>query len=99
MRISQRLHGMTRTTLAALAVAVALSAAMQTQGAEAKRFEIVEATIGDVQSAIRNGATTCEGVVRVSVDRAKAYNGVSDRLVTADGAPVAPAPGVTRAGA
>src|SRR6185436_16508832 len=90
---------MTRTPLAALAVAVALSAAMQTQGAAAKRFEIVEATIGDLQSALRSGATTCEGVVRAYVDRAKAYNGVSDRLVTADGAPVAPAPGVIRAGA
>jgi amidase len=90
---------MTRTTLAALAVAFALPAAMPAQAAEAKRFELVEATIEDVHRAIRSGATTCEGLVRTYVDRAKAYNGVSDRLVTADGAPVAPAPGVIRAGA
>ena len=38
-------------------------------------------------------------MVRSYVDRAKAYNGVSDRLVTADGARIAPAPGVVRAGA
>ena len=86
---------MTRTTLAALVVAFAMPA----QAAEAKRFELVEATIEDVHRAIRSGATTCEGLVRAYVDRAKMYNGVSDRLVTADGAPVAPAPGVIRAGA
>jgi Asp-tRNA(Asn)/Glu-tRNA(Gln) amidotransferase A subunit family amidase len=90
---------MTRTTLAALVVAFAMPAAMPAQAAEAKRFELVEATIEDVHRAIRSGATTCEGLVRAYVDRAKMYNGVSDRLVTADGAPVAPAPGVIRAGA
>ena len=33
------------------------------------------------------------------VNRAKAYNGVAHQLVTRDGAPIPPAPGVVRAGA
>ena len=38
-------------------------------------------------------------LVQAYVDRAKAYNGVSNQLVTADGAPIPPAPGAVRAGA
>ncbi len=90
---------MTRLILAALLTASGLSAVMTAQAADPPRFELAEATIDSLHSALRSGATTCAGVVRAYVDRARAYNGVSDRLVTADGAPVAPAPGVVRAGA
>ena len=61
-------------------------------------FRIEEATIADVHRAIQQGLVTCRGVVEAYVDRARAYNGVSDRLVTADGAAVAAAPGTVRAG-
>src|ERR1700730_17739403 len=63
------------------------------------RFHLQEATIDDLHRAIRNGQMTCRGVVQLYINRAKAYNGVSDVLVTRDGAPIPPAPGVVRAGA
>ena len=62
------------------------------------RFHLQEATIDDVHQAIRNGQITCRGLVQLYINRAKAYNGVSDVLVTKDGAPIPPAPGVIRAG-
>ena len=65
---------------------------------QAGTFRIEEATIADVHRAIQQGLVTCRGVVEAYVDRARAYNGVSDRLVTADGAAVAAAPGTVRAG-
>src|SRR5678816_135889 len=68
----------------ALAALVAAFATVTAHAADATRFEPVEATIEDLHRAIRSGATTCAGLVRAYVDRAKAYNGVSDRLVTAD---------------
>ena len=61
-------------------------------------FRIEEATIADVHRAIQQGLVTCRGVVEAYAERARAYNGVSDRLVTADGAAVAAAPGTVRAG-
>ena len=60
---------------------------------------MVEATIADVHRAIQQGQITCRGLVQAYVDRAKAYNGVSDRLVTRDGAPIPAARGTVRAGA
>jgi amidase len=62
------------------------------------RFHLQEATIDDIHRAIRNGQVTCRGIVQLYINRAKAYNGVPDMLVTKDGAPVASAPGVVRAG-
>ena len=62
------------------------------------RFHLQEATIDDIHRAIRNGQFTCRGIVQLYINRAKAYNGVPDMLVTKDGAPVASAPGVVRAG-
>jgi Asp-tRNA(Asn)/Glu-tRNA(Gln) amidotransferase A subunit family amidase len=62
-------------------------------------FAIEEATIDGIQAAIRSGQTTCRAIVQAYVDRARAYNGVCTRLVTADGAPVPPATGYVRAGA
>jgi Asp-tRNA(Asn)/Glu-tRNA(Gln) amidotransferase A subunit family amidase len=62
-------------------------------------FQIEEATIADIQGAIRQGRTTCVGVVQAYFNRAKAYNGVSNALVTPDGSPISPPPGQVRAGA
>ena len=65
---------------------------------QAPQFHLPEATIDDIQQAIREGQITCAGLVQLYINRAKAYNGVVDRLVTKDGAPIPPAPGVVRAG-
>src|ERR1700739_2923375 len=62
------------------------------------RFYIQEAPIDDLHRAIREGQTTCRGLVQLYINRAKAYNGVADELVTKDGAPIPPAPGVIRLG-
>jgi Asp-tRNA(Asn)/Glu-tRNA(Gln) amidotransferase A subunit family amidase len=64
-----------------------------------KAFHLEEATIADTQLAIQTGQITCKGVVEAYIARAKAYNGVCTRLVTADGAPVPEASGYVRAGA
>ena len=69
----------------------------QAQSQEA-RFELVEATIADVHRAIQQGQITCQGLVQAYIERARAYNGLSDRLVTRDGAPIPPARGTVRAG-
>ncbi|HLJ24930.1 MAG TPA: amidase family protein [Candidatus Acidoferrales bacterium] len=63
------------------------------------RFHLQEATIDDVHRAIRSGQLTCSALVKLYVNRAKAYNGVSNELVTRDGAPISSVPGVVRAGA
>jgi len=62
------------------------------------RFHLQEATIDDIHQAIRDGQITCQGLVQLYLNRAKAYNGVADELVTRDGAPIPPPPGVVRAG-
>src|SRR5262245_46239038 len=62
-------------------------------------FRIEEASISDIQNAIRAGRTTCKQVVQAYLDRAKAYNGVCTALLTADGAPIPEATGMVRAGA
>ena len=61
-------------------------------------FRIEEASIGDIQRAIRQDETTCVQVVEAYVERARTYNGVCTQLVTADGGPVAPGRGAVRAG-
>lgn len=91
---------MAGVTTSACGVAVAgwlMVAAPAAQGQTP--FVLEEATIASVQSAIREGQVTCVGVVQGYLDRAKAYNGVSNALLTADGAPIPPAPGQVRAGA
>jgi hypothetical protein len=65
----------------------------------AQGFRVEEASIADIQNAIRAGQTTCRQVVQSYLDRAKAYNGVCTALLTKDGAPVPPATGMVRAGA
>ncbi len=90
-------YGMGRmvASIAALASASAMGATV----ALAQGFQIEEATIGDIQRAIRQGETTCVQVIEAYVERARAYNGICTRLVTADGAPIAPGRGAVRAGA
>jgi hypothetical protein len=86
---------MSRVKSALLILAVLLASAT---GARAQqfRFHLQEATIDDVHRAIREGQITCRGLVQLYINRAKAYNGVPDELVTKDGAPIPPAPGVVR---
>ncbi|HEX3375397.1 MAG TPA: amidase family protein, partial [Candidatus Acidoferrales bacterium] len=78
-------------------LAVMLVAA-QSGHSQTSRFHLQEATIDDVHRAIRNGQITCAGLVRLYLNRARAYNGVSNMLVTRDGAAIPDAPGVIRAG-
>ena len=61
-------------------------------------FRLEEATIADVHRAIQQGQITCRSLVQAYIDRAKAYNGVSDRLVTRDGAQIPAPTGTVRAG-
>lgn len=68
------------------------------QTAPGKTFQVEEATIGSIHSAIQSGQMLCKDVVQAYVDRARAYNGICTALVTADGADVAPARGYVRAG-
>jgi len=60
-------------------------------------FHLEEATIDQVHQAIQEGQITCKGLVQAYIDRAKAYNGVSNALVTKDGAPIPQALGTVRA--
>ena len=91
------------TTLGSLSnrrLALAVASLMLTPGlavAQIKRFQIEEASIASIQSAIKSGQTTCRAVVQAYIDRAKAYNGACTALVTADGAPVPAATGAVRA--
>ena len=61
-------------------------------------FHVEEASITDIQQAIRSGKTTCEQVVQAYLARARAYNGVCTALLTRDGAPIPPSTGMMRAG-
>ena len=63
------------------------------------QFQLEEARIADVHRAIQEGQLTCQGLVQMYINRAQAYNGVTNQLVTRDGASVAPATGMVRAGA
>ena len=66
--------------------------------APAFAFQVEEASIEDIQTAIQNGKTTCQQVVQAYINRARAYNGVCTALVTADGKPVQSRLGTVRAG-
>jgi len=103
MKIADRRRALARLVLGVLIVGVSLIGISCQQSspestAESETFRIEEATIADVHRAIQQGLVTCRGVVEAYAERARAYNGVSDRLVTADGAAVAAAPGTVRAG-
>src|ERR1700730_4987182 len=95
-----------RKHLVAAALAVFVATAMGLMASapaarpqpQAPQFHLQEATIDEIHQAIRQGQITCAGLVQLYINRAKAYNGVVDELVTKDGAPIPPAPGVVRAG-
>jgi amidase len=84
-------------TFAALAGAW-LVAAMPAGAPAADKFRLEEATIDDVHTAIKSGEITCKGLVQAYINRAKAYNGICTKLVTATGAPIAAARGAIRTG-
>ena len=50
-------------------------------------FQLLEATIDDVHRAIQEGPLTCQVLVQAYLDRARAYNGTCNQLVTEDMAP------------
>ena len=62
-------------------------------------FQLEEATITQLHDAIRAGETTCLKVVEHYLARVRSFNGVASKLLTKDGADVAPAEGTVRAGA
>jgi amidase len=67
--------------------------------AQQGQFHLEEATISDIQNAIKSGQMTCQGIVQAYLNRAKAYNGTCTALMTKDGAPIPQTTGVVRAGA
>ena len=88
---------MLKTSLAVVLLCTIPGAGCARQGATTREFQVEEATIAGIHSAIKAGQTTCTGVVEAYIARAKAYNGVCTNLVTADGADVPPATGYVRA--
>jgi Asp-tRNA(Asn)/Glu-tRNA(Gln) amidotransferase A subunit family amidase len=70
-----------------------------TRKREDEPFRLEEATIDDLQQAIKAGKTTCVAVVQHYLERVRSFNGVSSMLLTKDGAPVPQAAGAVRAGA
>ncbi len=91
----------TRRPISSCLTGVALVTVWTLMGAPAaaQGFRIEEASIADIQQAIRTKQTTCKAVVQAYIDRARAYNGACTVLVTKDGAAVPPATGSVRAGA
>src|SRR5262245_8931134 len=51
------------------------------------RFHLIEATIADVQRGIQEGQITCRAFVQAYVNRARAYNGTCNQLVTEEMVP------------
>ena len=51
------------------------------------QFHLVEATIADVHRGIQTGQLTCRALVQAYINRARAYNGSCNQLVTEDMAP------------
>ena len=69
-----------------------------TDRADSKQpFRLEEATIDELQAAIRAGEITVVEIVERYIARARAYNGVCSLLVTEDGAGVADSTGTVRA--
>ena len=76
----------------------AISVTAQTQEAGTFQFHLEEATIDDVHRGIQSGQITCLGLVESYLNRAVAYNGVTNQLVTSNGQEVEEVAGVLRAG-
>src|SRR5690242_21437448 len=83
-----------RLMLRAIFLCLAAGSSLFAQGG----FRVEEASITDIQNAIRAGRTTCREVVQSYLDRVKAYNGVCTALLTPDGKPIPPATGMVRGG-
>src|ERR1700730_9641099 len=66
-------------------------------GSQDKPFRLEEATIDELQRAIKAGRATCVAIVQHYIDRARAYNGVCSLLVNEDGAPIPARTGAVRA--
>jgi Asp-tRNA(Asn)/Glu-tRNA(Gln) amidotransferase A subunit family amidase len=82
-----------------LCFASILSVALAPLAASAAgQFQLQEATIDDIQSAIKSGEVTCKGVVEMYMARAKTFNGVCTKLVTSDGKSIPAALGPIRGG-
>ena len=67
-----------RTLAVATLITLAISSTARAQGGDAFQFRLEEATISDVHRAIQEGQLTCLGLVEMYLDRAKAYNGVTN---------------------
>src|SRR5215204_2779357 len=78
----------TRTSLLATGILGALTVTSSEPRAQEApfRFHLMEATIPDVHRAIREGQITCRGLVQAYINRANAYNGVCNQLVTEENA-------------
>src|SRR4029078_13485649 len=96
MRITQRQYSWFSVRIAAAALSLLSLPAMT--AAQIQGFQIEEASIAGIQSAIKSGQTTCKAVVQAYIDRAKAYNGTCTALVTADGKPIPAATSAIRSG-
>lgn len=80
-------------TVAAAAVCLLPAAA----GAQTP-FRVEEVSIASLHEAIKSGQTSCQAIVQAYIARTRAFNGTCTALVTADGAPIAPATGAIRTG-
>jgi hypothetical protein len=96
---TRRLVSVGAATIVAVGAAAAIKSHRARLEAQAAPFHLQEATIDEVHRAISAGQVTCQGLVQAYLNRAKAYNGVSNALVTMDGAPIPEATGAVRAGA
>ncbi|HEY5806328.1 MAG TPA: amidase family protein [Povalibacter sp.] len=82
-----------------LLTALLCATAVQAETEPARPFRLLETSIEDIHRGIRAGEVTCKQIVQGYVARARAYNGVCTKLVTADGTKVPKVLGTTRAGA
>src|SRR3977135_2026221 len=55
---------------------------VHTQQAPPFQFHLLEATIGDVHRGIQLGQVSCRALVQAYINRARAYNGTCNQLVT-----------------
>jgi Asp-tRNA(Asn)/Glu-tRNA(Gln) amidotransferase A subunit family amidase len=69
-----------------LSLVVAGGDRVHTQG-QPFQFHLLDATIDDVHRGIQQGQLTCRALVQAYVNRARAYNGTCNQLVTEDIAP------------
>src|SRR5262245_20646702 len=63
-------------------IVAAMLSAIGAGEAYAQPFHLMEATIPDVHRAIQEGQITCRGLVEAYLNRARAYNGTCNALVT-----------------